>query len=965
MGSRFFADNFWSADYITGLSRLKQESTLSINQLHDFRKLAFSYLKYYFSNSEYFAKSIRELFDGECSFANGIESLSLNSCYNTFISEMESESVIMSNLAASIDKYVVDDITKYLKFHEPKIKRELSRLEELYDEYVKLLKNISKTKHKYVEQLHLKEFAIAKQRRMKIEGEESDYSDEESYVEEEQQEEQEEQEEEARKEARKEASYVGEEEEEEEEEEEKKNTIRLRFPLRIGPATFDNLEELKITLSQLIAKTPTTKRTIPLPGYKEEIFVSDSICNVLTSLRIRGLSPSRSNLEKFGQGLLDLKLITPTNIFSRKFKSEAVWFEWSDLALQIAEFKSFHSHSRTFSTSTSSSDARTLPSKNSARSNNHKMTSPASKLMNNMAETTTRFNAMFNTVKSSILKTNHSEILAELLDQYNDQILELQEYVYFLEKGLFDISQYLEKFEKVKIQIIYKCSAKLSDLIVHFHHQQVASIDKFSKTITQINQVSNYESDFDTALQNFKSGIYFPISHPLLPQKEREQVGNLPQNLEKQFDLFNDIPLQLLNCQVFEEKEEEKRVLSVASVPVLLYEIISILELEGDINHLRKLWLQPIDFQSQWRVKQELTQLIADYATGTEQEIQSNVTVSSAIITMVIDNLKSRKTEEVIVFLKCWLMEIKDSVIPFIVFDSVVNEYAEDGKKDTKSNLIKHLGSIPRSNLASLLCIMEHICKVFDIYTFSNYRLSDSFPEASITTKDDSLLESVSKELNSMQVIGGIPFVHLIMRPCLAKNFTGFKPPLSTYVEILANLINPEIRLELFHIIVNYEKKLIEKKEIEKQSGLQVKRMIPLQEQKFQFQPQSNEPPKTPKEETVQVLLTDEKSKTSNVVSTPPSEEQQQQQQQQQQSQQSSSLLFSKQDFSNLKAPQALSAEAFSLRPFKTRSTPTPSPLGSPKYLHDENSEPRRARSASTSFLVPKMDIEFEGHYKI
>ena len=65
-----------------------------------------------------------------------------------------------------------------------------------------------------------------------------------------------------------------------------------------------------------------------------------------------------------------------------------------------------------------------------------------------MAETTTRFNAMFNNVRSSILKTNHAEILEDIEDSYNEEILNLQEFKYLLENGLFDLSQYLEKFEK-------------------------------------------------------------------------------------------------------------------------------------------------------------------------------------------------------------------------------------------------------------------------------------------------------------------------------------------------------------------------------------------------------------------------------------------------------------------------------------------------------------------------------------
>lgn len=51
--------------------------------------------------------------------------------------------------------------------------------------------------------------------------------------------------------------------------------------------------------------------------------------------------------------------------------------------------------------------------------------------MTDMAETTTRFNAMFNNVKSSIMRTNYNEVLEDLEIKYTDEVLNLQEQKFY------------------------------------------------------------------------------------------------------------------------------------------------------------------------------------------------------------------------------------------------------------------------------------------------------------------------------------------------------------------------------------------------------------------------------------------------------------------------------------------------------------------------------------------------------
>ncbi|KAI5956854.1 hypothetical protein KGF54_000472 [Candida jiufengensis] len=880
---QFFANTAWTADYITGLKTLETQSTKSISQLHDFRKLVFNYLKYYHSNSEFLSKHSSDLQNGEILKTTSDESPNYNKCIELFNNEMSIESNILLQLASAIDKFILDGITKYLKHHEPKIKKEITRLEEIYDQYIESSTKLKKLKNKYFDQLRLKEFAETQghkiqEPQIQRHDEEIDYSDEESYA-----------------------------DDEVEEIKTQKQNIEFKFPLHIGTTTFENEEELQQIIAQLITKTPTTKRKIPLPGYKADIFASGSLCEVLTKIRIKGLKPSRSNFEKFGQSLVDLKLITPTSIFQKKFKSEGVWFEWSDLADFVAE-------NLPNSLDLPSTPIKTPSSSRSSDSTPHKVTSPSNKIMSDISETSTKFSAMFNSMKSTILKTNHDEVISTTLEDYNHLLLEVQELKYFLEMGYIELSKYLEKFEKMTIQIIYTNSARLSEIISNFHHEQIKQIDDFTKEMMSLNKQENHEHDFELKLNSLNSGLYFALTNE----------NQLPQNLTNQFNIFNDIPLQLLNYQINEEDDQD--ILSIASVPVLLYNLIQTIETEK--SDLKSLWLQPLNFQTAWTIKQEVTQLLANYIPNELDQLTSASDLQESFINEVIDFLQKKKSEEVVHFLKSWLLEIKDSVIPFIVFDSILKIYKDESQ--STSDLIKILSSIPRSNLASLLCILEHISDVFKLGKFLEYGLSDELNEK--LNEDEKLLEQVSEELNSMESIGSLPFLHLIMRPSTTKNSTGFKPPIHEYNSMLKDLLKLDTRKKLFNVLIEQETKYRQKKEAEKKAGIPTKKIhLP--------PPPSSSHISSPPSEKLQIKVTQDNEPQESDLATPLKPHPQNQE---------------------LKTPRPLSADTFTLRPFKTRSTPVPSPQGSPKHQHKEFEQELSHRPRSSSNLGPKMDIKFE-----
>jgi len=176
-----------------------------------------------------------------------------------------------------------------------------------------------------------------------------------------------------------------------------------------------------------------------------------------------------------------------------------------------------------------------------------------------------------------------------------------------------------------------------------------------------------------------------------------------------------------------------------------------------------------------------------------------------------------------------------------------------------------------------------------------------------------------------MEMIGSIPFLHLILRPSSVKHSSGFKPPLKTYNTILVDLLDIDVRSKLLNNLIEHEKNYLSKKENEKKAlNIQVKKIA-----------------QHPKAEPLT---------SKNIVNTLP------------------------------KTPNSLNGgDSFTLRPFRTKPTPNPSPSNSPMHtphnsLHTGggelkvnkrrekivNDDTNLARSSSASFLAPNIDIEFE-----
>lgn len=928
-----FANMYWSSDYVTGIESLKTQSNISVNQLHELRQLVFSYMNYYHSNSQFLSTlaletsqssfkilkdqhpvglqigtqvpletKTKQLFKRSVSLTHKKleqvksidgasdqklqELVTMDVPLTMYVKDMGAESVNLLSLASSIDREVLENINDFIRHHEPFIRTNIDRLDDLVNDYIATYSDIERLKSEYNDCKRAKEFAD-NEAAAKLAKEQDDPDSSISSIPEEPVN----------------TSFNDSEGsatlKDDSDNEIEDDGNQFEFPLLMGPTKIKSYKELAAFLVDMMSRVESTKRTFPLPGQKLEIFSSDQLCKFLVYRRPFKLNPTRLNLERFGQGLLDLKLIVATSLIGgKKFKSENMWFEWTELAEFVSGYKAEEEKSKTSSPLSTPTKKRLIDER-------------TAKQMNEMANNTQKkFNDMFKSMKLSIMNTNYEEKLIKLEQDYNENFYDLHELKYLLDTEINEKAQYFEKFEKMKIGLIYQSLTKLLEITYNFSLDSTTRLHKFASTlINEINNPINYQNDYKRLLDIFSTGIYSPsILSPENFQNHHystTQANNNFQNLKLQFNLYKDIPLQLQMRQT----DKDILLLSFTSLPFFIYQFVKVIEQKEDkLNDLKDAWISPINPQSYWKIKEQIIETVNTTSIDNVTISNENV-IQQTMIESIIELLAKQEPSMLINFFKNWLLEIADSLIPCLVYDSLIHIYKQDELKSTVMEIIKVLSTIPRSNVSSLLFILEHISLVFSLNQIPSFGLSDEIPNELKSPIDKDSFIKVAESLNTMDSIGAIPFLHLILRPSPIKSAGGLKPPVAIYNLLLKDLLNLDVRCELFNNLVTNEKNVLEKKQQEKNNlGLQKKTIPPS--------------PRRPMPNSV-----------------------------------------------SMNTPMALSAsESFSLRPFHTKVTPAPTPSASPVHLSREIFDSRsalatplqpRERSSSGSFLAPSIDIEF------
>lgn len=774
---------YWLSDYKLGISAMGRQAQKLLNQLRQLHQLVFLFVNYYTSNAEQLAKMAHDagpkgqrrvtLAHLRKRIANsarptppglrvalGTSDVSISmppppppgpvDVFNRWTQQMRQELDSLIGLALTIDHEVLSGITEFIKYNEPQLRAMVETFNDLVADLEDKYDDVERLRIAHVDALRLMEFKREKQ-----------------------------------------------DERQPEPEPETKPTPPLPPPpppkpqftktkvlaLLKYPITFDTLkvadaETLETLVASLIDGTPTTKRTLTLPGKSPDIFESGALCK--TIIRTCPLiQPTLMHLERFGQQLMDLKLIEPTLFWSKKFKGEDMWFEWTELACNIADGERDNDE-------VAEEPPVTLP--------------PPMDIQEFTEHTTKRISLMFNSMKTSFQKTQDA---GEVEKQYAKAYLDLQKLRHRLDMEILTKLQALEQFERLKIELIYRSLTRLSEicyksLVLRTEHIHELAAD----FVERINCEENYERDLKQVIDEFSVGIFFPSN--VLPQnlekKVVTQANNTFQNLKSQFNLYIDIPLQVSTGSVVSDAAT-----GLILTPYFMYKLG-----ETNLQGSPEAWAAPIDHHLYWRLKQVVIEAIEAFAIDGAVEITQEVAVHQKIIDHVIDTLVDQYSgDQVINFLKNWLLELSDLVIPGMVYDLIIQVYTTNTDElETAEQLTKILGTIPRANLLALVYLLEQVVKAFDLALLQGY------PDKLGKNKAPApALASVVSQLNSMEAVGAVPFVHMIMRPNYSKALTGFKPPLAIYLRITAALLVLPTRERLFSTLLTNEKNYMVKKQ--------------------------------------------------------------------------------------------------------------------------------------------------------
>lgn len=603
----------------------------------------------------------------------------------------------------------------------------------------------------------------------------------------------------------------------------------LTFPLDLGVLKVQGPEAFQEFFLPLIDSVSVTRRRIPLPGRTNETFSSDQLCERLSKRKALGFNPTRKNLETLGQTLLDHGIIVDTGFFPRKFTKEGMWLEWSLPAVHAARG------------TTPTVEPKTKPIEISSSG----------------------FSSMLNTVRTSLMKPKTGINPLELEEKYNESYEELQRVRHSLDMEIVHKAQAFERFQKLRIEITYHSITRLAEIRAAKSEAGANEQKAHALNLAQkYNHPDNYVADFELLLESDSAGIYFPlvVSPKLLSQRHvsTAQLNTNFQNIRIGFNLFTDIPLQV---------PVDSELVSLRSMPMFLHKIVTILESMSPVD-LKKWWLAPLRFDDYWMLKSDILAMVQ----------RADDPNSKELINSTCEILQARGAERVTNFLRNWLLEINDSVIPSTVYDLILR---------SNNDFIKHMGTIPRSNLSSLVCILEHISRAFNLGLLKGYGVSDDALE--VGNSEPEIKEAV-KSLNLMDAITSVPFMHLILRPSVVKNASGFKPPLVEYSALLEKLLSGEVRTALFKLLIQHEQSFDERQRL-KEQNLGILKRAPSSPPPAKVEIQALTPTRAPVPKQAHAQANQKGSR-------PPSAD-------------------------------------FSLRPFRTGTTPRPSPSPSPVHRTD------------------------------
>lgn len=435
----------------------------------------------------------------------------------------------------------------------------------------------------------------------------------------------------------------------------------FKFPMRVGTTIFKTIEELNEFMVSMTDEIPIKRRMIPIPGINNEYWSSESFFKWVRSNKEN--EDSRRKIEQFGQDLITLGLISNWNkLAANKFISDDGYYEFTDLARYIVKF-----------------DGEKVPTLE---------VTPSEETIEHSHPKNSVFDGLKNRFKQNLdietLRQNSAEAKEKYLESVDKSYLEKG----ILETSIISVCRRAEVYETNHTKLVYFLTKCFNELVLDEHQKQLDIIQDIADDYIYNDDTLAYEL-LKKSINN-KTGWFWPKS-----DVKFSNYGNSKSTAN--LELFGN---DLLN----QYRDLSTGDLKTKSVPFFLKKIILYLdELEG----VDEAWVKELDVLKASNIKRSILSSIPIYEkqySPDDLDVDINYFVTSKVASEVISKSSA---DDVVSFLKLWLLELPDSLIPFTAYDQLRTCYLENSGDDSMK--VKILGSIPRQNLASLLYLMEHI----------------------------------------------------------------------------------------------------------------------------------------------------------------------------------------------------------------------------------------------------------------
>lgn len=453
----------------------------------------------------------------------------------------------------------------------------------------------------------------------------------------------------------------------------------FKFPLTIGSTVLQTLDNLSDLLYTMIDEIKVKRRLIPLPGVNNEYFASEELVKW-----VRNSLPDENTLlklEKFGQDLLDLNLITPWNKISvgrRIFASDSGYYEFTDLTRFIAKFNNHDEESE--------EDVDTNNAEDSAETSEIAPSAASSSIWSSIKNPFTGTPADPELLKKEV---------AELNEKYINELKCLNLEKATLEQLITSTCVKAQTYETNRDHLLILLNEQLVDKLISHHQAALQSLQELKGTKLSEDTV---QYDLLQSMTNSKGGWFWPTN-------ELRYINHMEQSHNCHLEL---IGVDLVNLALdYNEKNSKWR-----SLPVLIKSTIEYLDAAEGVD---KSWTAPLDLTSSNRLKNVLLSEVVKFS-----QIEGLEDQASAVKALTKELCSGETSNSIVNFFKLWLLELPDSVVPFTCYDSLLRHYSR--AKEDKEQAATILGTIPRQNLATLLAIMNHIVTYVTFEDLQNFK---------------------------------------------------------------------------------------------------------------------------------------------------------------------------------------------------------------------------------------------------